>query len=219
MIFNPPGVGSAGGVTIPEGQNEALIPINANGGAAVRAWKIAVTGVATVGNGPVWVSSQLATLRIAPPYIALQMEKASVEQGKATDLFAKVTVQTPFEGGAKVQLVGLPPKTTAPELEITKEAKEIAFKVTADAASPAGQHRNLFCQAVIVENGEPILHAVGGTELRIDVPLPPKPDAPPPPPAAVAEAKPPEPAAPAPKRLTRLEKLRLESAERAKGAK
>jgi hypothetical protein len=219
LIFNPPGVGSAGGVAIPEGQNEALIPVNANGGAAVRAWKIAVTGVADAGKGPVWVSSQLATLRIAPPYIALQMEKASVEQGKTTDLFAKVTVQTPFEGGAKVELVGLPPKTTAPAVEVTKETKEIAFKVTADAASPAGQHRNLFCQAVIVENGEPILHAVGGTELRIDVPLPPKPDAPPPPPAAVTEAKPPEPAAPAPKRLTRLEKLRLETAERAKGAK
>jgi hypothetical protein len=218
MIFNPPGVGSAGGVTIPEGQNEAQIPINANGGAAVRAWKIAVTGTATVGNGPIWVSSQLATLRIAPPYVALQMEKASVEQGKATDLFAKVSVQTPFEGTAKVQLVGLPPKAVAPDVEITKDTKEIAFKVTADAASPAGQHKNLFCQAVIVENGEPILHAVGGTELRIDVPLPPKPDAPPPA-AAVAEAKPAEPAAPAPKRLTRLEKLRLESEERAKGGK
>jgi hypothetical protein len=217
MIFNPPGVGSAGGVTIPEGKNEAEIHINANGGAAVRAWKIAVTGVATVGNGPVWVSSQLATLRIAPPYIALQMEKASVEQGKATELFAKVTVQTPFEGAAKVQLVGVPPRVAVPEVEITKETKEIAFKVTADPASPAGQHKNLFCQAVVMENGEPILHAVGGTELRIDVPLPPKADAPPPPPAAAA--KPAEPAQPAPKRLTRLEKLRLESAERAKGGK
>ena len=128
----------------------------------------------------------------------LSQVKASVEQGKVTDLFAKVSVQTPFEGSAKVQLVGLPPKATAPDVEITKDTKEIAFKVTADPASPAGQHKNIFCQAVIVENGEPILHAVGGTELRIDVPLPPKPDAPPPA-AAVAAAKPPEPAAaPAP---------------------
>jgi hypothetical protein len=135
------------------------------------------------------------------------MEKASVEQGKSTEIFAKVTVNSPFEGAAKVEIIGLPPKVAAPPIEITKETKEFAFKVAADAASPAGQHKNLFCQAVIIENGEPIIHAVGGTELRIDVPLPPKPDAP----AAVAAAKPAEAAPPAPKRLTRLEKLRLEA--------
>src|SRR5262249_43605138 len=29
LPWNPPGVGSAGGITIPEGQNEAVIPMNA----------------------------------------------------------------------------------------------------------------------------------------------------------------------------------------------
>ena len=42
-----------------------------------------------------------------------------------------------------------------------------------------------------MKDGEPVVHNVGGTELRIDVPLPPKADAPPPPPTPMA-AKPPD---------------------------
>jgi hypothetical protein len=218
MLWNPPGIGSAGGVTIPEGQNEAAIPLNASGDAPARAWKIAVTASATVKNGPIWVSSQLATLQIAPPYVAFQMEKASVEQGKETEIYAKVEGKTPFEGRAKVTLLGLPAKVTAPEMEITKDQKDLAFKVKVDSQSPAGLHKNLFCQLVIVEKGEPILHSVGSTELRIDVPLPPKPNTPPPAAAPAAEKKP---AADKPpeKRLTRLEKLRLEHEEKQKALK
>lgn len=220
MLFNPPGVGSASSVAIAEGQNEALYPMNANGGAQVRKWKIAILGVATVGNGPMWVSSQLATLEIAPPFVAFAMERAAAEQGKTTDLFCKIQHTTPFPGTAKVQLVGLPPKVTAPEVEITKDTKEVAFKLTLDKASPPGQHNNLFCQVYILRDGELVLHNVGGTQLRIDVPLPPKANEPPKPAPAAVVAKPaPAPAKPPEKRLTRLEKLRLEQEEREKAGK
>jgi hypothetical protein len=218
MLFNPPGVGSASAVTMAEGQNEALYPMNANGGAQVRKWKIAVLGTATVGNGPVWVSSQLATLEIAPPYVAFAMERAAAEQGKGTDLFCKIQHNRPFPGAAKVRIVGLPPKVTAPDVEITKDTKEVAFKLAIDKASPPGQHNNLFCQVFIVENGEMVLHNVGGTQLRIDVPLPPKTNEPPKPAPPPVAAKPPDPAKPPEKRLTRLEKLRLEQEEREKAA-
>src|SRR5262249_24867612 len=125
MLFNPPGVGS-GGATIDEGQNETLIPMNANGSAQCRKRKIVVISAATVGNGPIWVSSQLATLEIAAPYVGFAMERAATEQGKSTDLFCKVQLNTPFEGKAHVQLVGLPNQVTAPPVEITKETKEFA---------------------------------------------------------------------------------------------
>jgi hypothetical protein len=140
-----------------------------------------------------------------------------VEQGKATEMFCKVQQTTPFPGAAKVTLLGLPPKVVAPEMQITKDTKEFAFKLNVDKTSPPGQHKNIFCQLVIMQNGEPIVHNVGGSELRIDVPLPPKPvTAAPPPPKAVAQAAP----QPAPmKRLTRLEQLRLEQEEREKAAK
>ncbi len=213
-IWNPPGVGT-GSVAIPEGQTEALMPMNAASNAWCKKWKIAVLATAGVGNGPVWVSSQLATIEVAPPFFAFQMERAASEQGKDTEIFCKIQQLTPFEGPAKVNVLGLPPKVTTGEMQMTKETKELAFKVKIDKASPAGLHRNIFCQAVAMVNGEPVLHNVGGTELRIDVPIA---KAPAPAPAAAA-AKPAEPSKAPEKRLSRLEKLRLEQEEREKAAK
>jgi hypothetical protein len=72
---------------------------------------------------------------------------------------------------------------------------------------------------VVTQNGEPVVHNVGATELRIDVPLPPKANQPAPAPMPMAAAPMPT-AQPAPmKRLTRLEQLRLEQEEREKAAK
>jgi hypothetical protein len=46
FLWSPPGIGAQGTVTIPRGQSEALYPINANGNAATKTWKIAVIGSA-----------------------------------------------------------------------------------------------------------------------------------------------------------------------------
>src|SRR5207244_5086323 len=55
-LFNPPGVGSATSAVIPEGQNETLLPINANSGAQCRKWKTALLATSDAGKGPIWVS-------------------------------------------------------------------------------------------------------------------------------------------------------------------
>jgi len=218
-LYNPPGVGSASSVTIPEGQNEVLFPMNANGGAPVRNWKYVVLGTAPVGTGPVWVSSQLANIEIAAPYLSLNIERGAVEQVKDTQMFVKPAVAKPFAGEAVIRLVGLPPKVTTQELKFTKDTKEVAFPLKVDPTAPAGTHKNIFCQVVITEKGEPVVHNLGSSELRIDVPLPPKKDAPPP--AKTTAAAPPaaNPMAPPMKRLSRLEQLRLEQEEREKAAK
>jgi hypothetical protein len=212
-LFNPPGVGSAAAAVIAEGQTETVLPMNAAPNAQVRKWKTAVIATSDFGKGPVWVSSQLATIEIAPPFVTFAMERAAGEQGKTTDLFCKLAQNTPFAGNARVVLVGLPPKVTAPEATITKDTKEVAFKLTLDPTSPAGQHNNVFCQVFVTHNGETVLHNVGGTQLRIDVPIPPKPNEAPKP---MATAPPPKPNDPPMKRLTRLEQLRKEQEEREK---
>lgn len=219
-LYNPPGVGSASSVVIHEGQTEVLFPMNANGGAPARGWKYAVLGTAPVGNGPVWVSSQLATIQIAAPYLSLNMERGAVEQGKDTQMFVKPAIAKPFAGEAVIRLVGLPPKVATQELKLTKDTKEVAFPLKVEPTAPAGTHKNIFCQVVITENGEPVVHNLGSSELRIDVPLPPKKDAPPPAKTtAAAPPPPPNPMAPPMKRLSRLEQLRLEQEEREKTAK
>jgi hypothetical protein len=145
------------------------------------------------------------------------MERPAVEQGQQTQLFCKVAVTTPFEGKAKVRIIGLPAKVTTQEVELTKDSKEIAFPIVADKTSPAGKHGGIFAQVIIDRGGELITGNTGGTELRIDVPLPPKVAVATP--AAIPTPAPtPPPMNPAqpPKRLTRLEQLRLEQEEREK---
>ena len=216
-LYNPPGIGSATTVTIAEGQNEVLLPINANGGAPIRKWAYVVAGTATVDNAPVWVSSQLATLEVAAPFLGLTFQRGAVEQGKDTQIYVKIDTKKPFAGSAAVKLIGLPAKVTSADQAITKDSKEISFPIKTDPKAPAGIHRNLFCQVIITENGEPITHNLGATELRIDIPIPPKKDQP-----VVARPMPqpmPQPSNMPPKRLSRLEQLRLEQEEREKAAR
>jgi hypothetical protein len=220
FLWFPPGINASRSISIAEGQAEALIPVNAAGNAQVAEWKIAVTGQATVGNGPIMVSSPFATLRVAEKYLTVAYQQTAVEQGQETEMVVKITKNKDWEGPAKVDLLGLPNKVTAPPLEALKETAELVFKVKTEKESPAGTHKSVFCQVVVMENGEPILHNLGGGQLRVDVPLPPKKDEPPKPAAAPQPAA--QPAAPMPpvvKRLTRLEQLRLEQAEREKALK
>ena len=222
LPWNPPGVSSSGGVAIPEKADEAVIPMNADGGAPIQTWKIVVNATAGTSTGPVMVSSQLAKLAVAAPFLALAYSPASVEQGQETDLVVAVNKAVDFPGEALVTLIGLPNKVTTETKKITKDTKEVVFRVKTDKVSPAGNHQNLFCQVIVTQENEPIVHNLGSGTIRIDVPLPPKPKPVAPAPAPVAAAPTPAPA-PKPveapkveKRLTRLEKLRLEAAEKAK---
>jgi hypothetical protein len=209
-LFNPPGV-STGVATIGEKQTEAWIPVSAAPNAQVRKWQTAVTANAVISSGPVWVSSQLITLEVAAPYLTLAMDRAVGEQGKGAELLCRVQPNTPFSGKATVRVLGLPPHVTTPEMSITSDTKEFAVPAKIEKTAPAGVHRNIFCQVVIVKNGEPIVHNVGGTELRIDSPPAGAPAQP-----VAAKSVPP---APVVKRLTRLEQLRLDQAAHDRAAR
>ncbi len=213
--FRPPGIGATSAITIRKGQTEGSYPISANGNAALGNWPVYAIASANV-NGAAWAASQMARLEIAEPYIGLALQRSAVEKGKETEIFAEVQLLKELPSNAQVTLLGLPHKVTTEPLEITPETKELVFRIKTEADSPAGTHKNIFCQVVLTANSEPIVHArVGGTELRVDEPLP-EPVAPAPMPTAAADAA--APAAPAPppeKRLTRLEQLRLEAKQRA----
>ena len=209
LPFRPPGMGAASSATIGEGQTEVLYPISANGGAQIKDWKIYVIGSANVG-GSAWVSSQLAELTIAAPYVTIEPQRASCEQGQPAQIYCKLNHATPFEGEAKVSLVGIPPKITAEPLTFTKDTTEVTFEVKTEAGSPAGQAQKHYLPCGDHATRRCPLYATAGvTELQIDKPLPPpeggarsrspKPEAKPAPkPAPKPQAKP----------LSRLEKLR-----------
>ncbi|MBB76315.1 MAG: peptidase [Planctomycetaceae bacterium] len=212
--FRPPGLGAASSVNIAKGKTEVNYPINANGGAQIKKWKVFALGT----SGGMWSSSQLADLEIADAFVRFEMQRPACEQGQEAQILCKLNHTTPFEGEATAQLLGIPPKVTATPMKFTKDTKELVFNLKTDPASPVGKH-NLICQVTITKNGEPIVSRAGGVQLQIDKPLPPPPDAPKPMPKPKAaekkpEAKPkPKPKKP-PKPLTRLQKLRLAAKKR-----
>lgn len=216
--FRPPGISASSSITIPKGKTEGLYPVNANGNAAVGVWKVIAIAWANVG-GNAFSASALTPLEISEPYINLTLNRAATEQGQPTEIACKVEIGKEFDGAATVRLYGLPNKAVAEPVEVKKDSQEVIFKVTTDATTPAGRHKNVFAQVTIPMNGEAVVHNTGKTELRVDKPLPPKVDAPKPAAApAVAAAKPAAPAAKPERRLSRLEMLRLEKAKAAGAA-
>jgi hypothetical protein len=204
MLFDPPGVG-AQPVEIKPDQSEVEFALSASDGAPPREWKIALLGEANV-DGPLWVSTQLVDLKVAPPFVTGKIQMAAVEQGNAGQVVCDLTQQNKFEGKAKLELVGLPANVTAEPKEITADDKQVTFAVTSTPKAAVGQGSTLMVQATIQHEGETIQEAFAkGGVLRID---PPKANAAPKPAAAAANA----PAQPA-KVASRLDKLRQEQDE------
>lgn len=208
MLYNPPGIGSASSVSIPEGKNEAELPLTANGNASIASWPITVTAKAS----SLETASPFAQLEIAEPFIGVSFVKSAAELGQETTVMVKIEKKADFAGKCKLQLLGLPAKTsTSTEMvEITSETTEATFQVKVEADAKPAKYTSLVCRCEFTQNGEPITCTFGGGELRVDKPLPPKKEAPKP--APKPEVKKPETPkeAPKPKPLSRLEQLRLE---------
>jgi hypothetical protein len=169
LLYSPPGIGNAGIQTIKEGENEGIVTISANANAPLQKWKVCVIGSADFGKGPVYFSTPLIEVEVAPPLVEGKISRTFVDQGDTTTVSVKLDVKAPFDGKAKVQLLGLPPGATADEQEFTKDDKEVKFTVKADKATPAGQHKQLFCQFTLLKDSEPMTStfAQGGI-LRVD---------------------------------------------------
>ena len=84
-------------------------------------------------------------------------------------MIVKLEQKLPFEGKAKVALLGLPQGVTTEEREITKDDKEVRFVLKAAANSQAGQHKTVNASFTLMKDGEPMTTTIasGGT-LRVD---------------------------------------------------
>ena len=172
MVWNPPGTSSQSESTIAKGATNVFYQLNANSGAEIRKWKIAALGHATVDGGEVYVSTQLADLEIASPFLTGKIETLWLNPGKSGKLTVNLHQVKPFEGKATVRLVGLPDKASAADNEISQDDQEVAFDVITDPKCSTGSYKNLFCAVEVTQNGHPIPHTIAqGGILRI---VPPK---------------------------------------------
>jgi hypothetical protein len=169
LLYSPPGIGSPGTVPIKEGENEGSLQISANGNAQVGKWKICVVGSVDYGKGPVFISTQLIDLEVAAPFIGGGFVRTFVDQGDEGSVTLKLDQKVPFEGKAKLALLSLPNGVTAEPVEITKEDKEVRFKIKAAPEAQVGQHKQLIAQFTLEKDGEPMVNTVAsGGILRVD---------------------------------------------------
>jgi hypothetical protein len=168
MVWNPPGITSQPDLTIAKDATSGAYVLNAKSDADLRAWPIAVLGSAKVNGGELFVSSQLATLKLGPPFVSAKIETVSCAPGKSTNIVVKLEQLNPFTGHATVRLVGLSDKVTVAEQRITPQDKQVVFPVSVDPTCPTGSQRNLFCIVSVNQDGEQLTHNAGqGGVLRV----------------------------------------------------
>lgn len=183
MMWNPPGVGSLPDITIGKGSNSAIYQLNAKAEVEPHKWKIAMIAASgsfernngggdRVSGSAVYVSSQLATLETAEPFVVGSVAPLIVSPGQEAKLVCKLDQKKSFEGKARVHILGLPEQITASEAFITSADKEVTIKLKVDEKMALGSYRNFLCSADVMHNGQVIPHNLAaGAVIRV---VPPK---------------------------------------------
>ena len=210
MLYNPPGIGSAGSVTIPKGKNEAAISLTANTSAAIGNWPLIVYAI--VGGNE--IATTPANLSIEDRLFAFEFPKTSTELNADADVVVDVEVLRDFSGTCELELVGLPAGVVCDnnKVAITKDTEQVSFAVKVGEKARVGQHKTLVVRATVTDSKGLIKQTQGTGTIQVDKPIPaPAPAAKPKPtpakPVAKPAAKPPAPVKKKP--LSRLEQLRL----------
>ena len=177
VLYGPPNIGTGGGGTIAAEQNEGILNISAAGNATATKWKLCVVGTVDTGKGATWISTGLIELEVAPPFVGGSLVRTYIDQGSDGTMTLKLDQKVPFEGKAKVALLGLPQGVTTEEKEITKDDKEVRFALKATPAAQVGQQKTVIANFTLLKDGEPMTSTIAsGGILRVDksTPTPPK---------------------------------------------
>ena len=165
-------------VTIPSGESESVLRISAAGNAPLGNQPLVVTATTTeglehgwyLGAGRVRVSSEIASLTVAEPFVELAAKPESIRRGEKKRFAWSVKHKSAFEGKASVRLLGLPKgvSVAGPAPEIDKDSQELAFEVEATDEALMGAAGGLSCELTVRAAGQEIHQRTGNGTLRID---------------------------------------------------
>jgi hypothetical protein len=171
----PPGVSKGAVVTIPAGKDEGVYQIQASDKAAKGVYQIALNASTTGGDaysgvGRVRVSSKFADIKVMEPYLTLDIQHSSVEQGKQAQITAMIRQNQAFEGKAVARLQQLPKgvKMLDPAPEISSKDAQVVFRIAADKDALAGLNKGITCELTLNEAGQTFKMHSGSGVLRVD---------------------------------------------------
>lgn len=205
----PPGITSPATMIIDGKANEVDYELNANENAELNTWNMTVIAESDGPTGRSFTAAPFIKLAVEEPFLQIKLTMTTAKQGETVGMVAEVEKLRDFAGEADVQLFGLPAHSTAEVQKLKADAESLEIPIVTTEKTPVGQHKGVFCTAMVLRDGEPILHRLSmGSVLRVD-----------PKPKEVKEApKAQVAAAPAEKKekpLSRLEQLRLEAKKEA----
>jgi hypothetical protein len=109
-------------------------------------------------------------ITIAEPFVELSSQPESIRRGAKGKYVWTVVHKSPFEGTAKVKLLGLPKGVNLlePMPVLTRESKEITFQIEATDEALLGSVRGVSCEVMVQAGSQEIRQRTGSATLRID---------------------------------------------------
>jgi hypothetical protein len=162
---------------VPAGQSEGVLQVGASGNAPLGPMPLYVIGSTIrddidpfLGAGHIRVSSQVVSLNVAQPYVELAAEPESIRRGERKAYTWTVRHHTPFEGEARVTLLGLPKGVDViePAPLLTKDSATVSFELAATDEALLGQASGLICEVKVPVGQQQIVQRTGRGALRID---------------------------------------------------
>ena len=173
--YRSPGVGTTYQIEMKPDQTEIDYPINANKGAQLGKWPFYVIATANV-RGPAWTSSQLQTLSVEEPFVAIEAKRTVCARNASVKIVCNIEQLREFTGEATAELKSLPPHVTvAGPQAFDKVTQAITFELKTSNKTPFGQHKSIFVEVSIpVGDGRSVARA-GSVVLQVNRPLKPEP--------------------------------------------
>ena len=172
-LWLPSGL-SAGTVTLSGDVETGSMSFNANSSAALGTWPIVLTATATIGGVTRTICTSALPFRIEEPWLTAKLGSAQMDQGQAAELPITFTKRVGFEGEVQLELGRVPRGVVAELPAVAADTAEAKISLRASEDAHVGRHRSSYLRIRIVTPDGTIDHAVGGTEIRVDKPLPPE---------------------------------------------
>jgi hypothetical protein len=171
----PPNAGRPSPITFGPDDKSAEFVIGARRNTPPEDYRIAFMansriGDRRTGDGMVFGSSDLVTLKVAEPYLTAKMPRAAVEIGKTAQFVTKLEHLNDFKGKATVTLGRLPAgiEMVGGPIEIKPGQEEVEFTIRAADTALTGSYRGMFCALEFTDKGQAVSQRSGYGTLRID---------------------------------------------------
>ncbi|MGZ0171807.1 MAG: PPC domain-containing protein [Planctomycetales bacterium] len=164
-------------IIVPPEQSECVMQLGAQSNAPLEPLPFYVLGSTVrddiddfLGTGHVRASSKIVTLKVAQPFVELLAQPESIRRGESKPFVWSIRQLTPFEGQAKVTLLGLPKglSIVGPAPMISSTSTEARFQLKATSEALLGQATGLTCEVRIPIGSQHIVQRTGKGILRID---------------------------------------------------